>query len=99
MVKFAVYARIKVDMREEFLSALHAYLPNVAQEAQTLQYDVCEAESEEGTFLLFEAYNDQSGVEAHQTSEAFTAYIEAIKPMLAAPPVSMKLVADGKSHR
>jgi quinol monooxygenase YgiN len=97
MVKFAVYAKIKADQRDEFLAALREYLPAVTAEPATLQYDVCEAESAPGTFLFYEAYPDDAGLKAHQESAAFKSYIAQIGPMLAEPPVSMQLLESAKA--
>lgn len=96
MVKFAVYARIKLVEREKFLAALREYLPSVANEPDTIQYDVCEAASAPGTFLFYEAYSSEDAVTTHQESDAFKAYIGKIGPMLDEPPISMKLLESAK---
>lgn len=96
MVKFAVYARIRGDQREEFLAALQEYLPTVTSEPGTVQYDICEAESTPGTFLFFEAYPDDEAMAAHQQCEQFKAYIKKIGPMLEEPPVRLNLLESAK---
>jgi quinol monooxygenase YgiN len=96
MVKFAVYAKIRHGEREAFLAALRDYLPVVAAEAGTIQYDVCEAKSAPGTFLFFEAYPDEAASRAHQETDAFKAYIGRIGPMLEEPPVSLQLLESAK---
>ena len=96
MIRFAVYARIRAEHRDEFLEALREYLPAVSREASTLQYDVCEAASAPGTFLFYEAYPDDAAVKAHQGGEAFKAYIARIGPMLDGAPVSLDLIESAK---
>lgn len=90
MIKFAVIARIKPEHRDDFLRALNNYLPFVSKEADTVQYDICQGDSDPNMFLFYEAYPHEEAVKAHQNSPAFESYIEEIKPYLAEPPVSMK---------
>lgn len=96
MVKFAVYAKIKADKLAEFRAALREFLPAVAAEPKTLQYDICQAESDPTSVLFFEAYPDEAGQKAHTESEAFKAYMAKIRPYLESPPQMMKLIESAK---
>ena len=96
MVKFAVFARLRAGTEEQFLAALREYLPAVSAESGTIQYDVCQAEGEPASFLFFEAYEGEADKAAHTGSAAFKEYMEKIRPLLAGPPMAMKLIETAK---
>ena len=96
MIKFAVYARVSAGKEGQLKEALREYLPAVREESGTIQYDVCQAESDPASFLFFEAYEDEAAQRHHTESQAFKAYMEKIRPLLDSSPLALGLIESAK---
>ena len=72
-------------------AALREILTNLVsatrQEPGNLTYHLYEAAGAPGTFLVYEAYQDQAAVDAHMGSPHLQAALAAAGPLLGAAPV------------
>jgi quinol monooxygenase YgiN len=80
-----VHIKVKPEMVEDFITASLDNARNSIQERGVAQFDFLQDESEPTRFTLYEAYYDESGVEAHRVSAHYQRWKLIVEPMMDGP--------------
>jgi autoinducer 2-degrading protein len=89
---FVVCVTITVvpEHAEAFLEATLANARGTRNEPANARFDVLRANDDPARFFLYEAYTDEDGFRAHQTTPHYLAWKERVAPMMAGPRVGVK---------
>lgn len=78
---------IKEESIEEFLKLAETMVASANEEPGCLTYKLLAAVATKGEYFVYEEYQDEAAIEAHNASEHFTTFIAAITPLLSDAPV------------
>lgn len=87
MVIFTGVGLCKPGKMDQFLEALHAFMPKVRAEPGTLEYIIYRGIENPNMMVFLEKYRDQEAQEAHWASEEFKAFQEAMGPCIEGQPI------------
>jgi (4S)-4-hydroxy-5-phosphonooxypentane-2,3-dione isomerase len=79
----AVNIRVKPENVERFMALLLANAREARKEPGCRQFEVLVDTSDATKLLLFEVYNDEKALEAHQQTPHFKKYLAEAVPLLA----------------
>jgi autoinducer 2-degrading protein len=93
MLVLCVDVHVKPEQREAFIQACRANHLGSRQEPGNRRWDFLQDEEDPNRFMLYEAYQDQAALEAHQKQPHFLQWRQAVEPMMAAPRTRRRLSA------
>lgn len=76
---------VKPEMTVSFIQATLENARNTRREPGNVRFDVLQAESSANEFLLYEAYRTADDFVAHQKTEHYLKWREAVADMMAQP--------------
>ena len=85
MYVVSVTVVVKTEMTKSFIQATLDNARNTRQEPGNVRFDVLQAESAPNEFLLYEAYHTADDFVAHQQTEHYLKWREAVADMMAQP--------------
>jgi len=78
---------IKADKIEDFLKLAEIVISKSNKESGCLTYKLLKEVGKENEFFFYEKYEDQKAVDAHNASDHFKTFIDAVTPLLSKEPV------------
>lgn len=78
---------IKKEKIAEFLPLADIMVANTNNEPGCICYKLMQAVKDEGDFIFYEEYDDQSAIDFHNASEHFKTFGEAIASFLVQAPI------------
>ena len=85
MYVVAVTVFVKPEFVESFIEATLDNARNTRQEAGNLRFDVSQCEDDPARFLLYEVYRDKDDFAAHQKTEHYARWRQAVADWMAQP--------------
>jgi autoinducer 2-degrading protein len=86
----AVTIFVKPQHVNDFIAATLDNARNTRKEAGNLRFDVCRAEEDPNRFLLYEAYRAKEDHAAHQQTQHYFRWKDAVAPWMAQPRQGVK---------
>ncbi len=86
----AVTAYVKHEFLAEFIRATMDNARHTRQEAANLRFDVSQCLEDPGRFLLYEVYRDADGFKAHQQTEHYLRWKQAVGEWMSKPREGVK---------
>jgi autoinducer 2-degrading protein len=90
MYTVIVTAIVKPEAIEPFIAATLDNARNTRKEPGNLRFDVLRAEDDPTRFMLYEAYKTKADFAAHQQTEHYARWKNAVADMMAQPRTSVK---------
>ena len=90
MYVVSVTVFVKEDCVDSFIEATLDNARNTRREAGNLRFDISQSEADPGRFLLYEVYVDPDGFVAHQQTEHYLRWKEAVAEWMAQPRQGVK---------
>lgn len=85
-----VTALVKPESVQSFIAATLDNARNTRKEPRNLRFDVVQAEDDSTKFMLYEAYKTKADFAAHQQTEHYARWKNAVADMMARPRTSVK---------
>jgi autoinducer 2-degrading protein len=85
MFVMCVDVRVKPEKVDDFVRATEENHRQTRLEPGNLRFDVVQAEDDPGRFMLYEVYREPSDFEAHQRTEHYLRWRDAVKDWMATP--------------
>ena len=85
MYVVVVNVSVKPESVAEFIEATRANHLGTRQEPDNLRFDVLQRNDDTNRFVIYEAYAEEGGFAAHQRTEHYLKWKEAVAPMMADP--------------
>ena len=85
-----VHLHVKREHREEFLAATLENAKGTVREPGNLRFDVLQVADDPNRFMLYEAYRDEAGMEAHKQTAHYAAWRDAVADWMAEPRRGVK---------
>ncbi len=93
MYVVCIHVHVKPEHREEFIRASLDNAHNTIQEPGNLRFDVIQRLDDPDRFMLYEAYRDEAGMEAHKTTPHYARWRDAVAAWMAEPRQGIKHTA------
>ena len=77
--------KAKKDREKEMENVLREMVGNVASEEGTLMYSLHRSQSDPGTFMFYEKYQDSDAFQTHSTTPHFKAMFGGLKELIDGP--------------
>lgn len=90
MYVVAVTVRVVPEKVEAFVAATRANAENSRKEPANVRFDVLRVVDDPSQFLLYEVYADEEGFKAHQRTDHYLTWRDAVAPWMAVPRVAAK---------
>ena len=90
MFVVCVHVGVKPEHRQSFIEASLENARNTVQEPGNLRFDVLQCEDNAGRFLLYEAYGTKDDFAAHQKTEHYARWKQAVADWMAQPRQGVK---------
>jgi autoinducer 2-degrading protein len=87
-----VHVHVKPDMIEAFIAATRTNAVASLNEPGVVRFDVMQEVEDPARFVLVEVYRNPAGAAAHKETPHYTAWRDAVAPMMAEPRDSVKHV-------
>lgn len=85
MYVVCVTAQVRPGSEEAFLAATLENARRTRQEPGNVRFDVLQGEDDPARFFLYEVYHSQEDFQAHQRTDHYLRWREAVAPMMAEP--------------
>ena len=92
MVIIHVHVRVLPEFIEAFRQATIENARNSVLEAGIARFDVVQQTDDPGRFVLVEAYRTEQAPALHKLTTHYSAWRDAVEPMMAEPRTSVKFV-------
>jgi (4S)-4-hydroxy-5-phosphonooxypentane-2,3-dione isomerase len=90
MYVVAVTVFVKAEFVDRFRDAILDNARNTRREPGNLRFDVAQAEDDPSRFLLYEVYRTKADFAAHQQTEHYLRWKNAVADWMAQPRVGVK---------
>jgi autoinducer 2-degrading protein len=80
-----VHVRVKPEHVDEFVAATRANHEASVREPENVRFDVLRSVDDPTRFVLYEAYLDEGGAQAHKATPHYLAWREAVADWMAEP--------------
>lgn len=85
-----VHVHVKPEHRDDFLAASLENARGTVQEPGNLRFDVLQQADDPNRFLLYEAYRDEAGMQAHKETPHYAQWRDAVAGWMAEPRRGVK---------
>lgn len=85
MMIIHAHLQVKPDQQQAFLNESKILIEASRKEQGNIQYDLMKSVEHEGHFTMVEVWKDAQAIEAHNTSEHFTAFSKKAAGFFSAP--------------
>jgi len=85
MYVVVVNVHVKPEVVDEFIVLTADNYSNTRQEPANLRFDVLRRNDDPNRFVIYEVYSSEAGFTAHQRTEHYLRWKEAVAPMMAEP--------------
>lgn len=85
MMIIHAHLQVKPDQEQAFLNESKILIEASRKEQGNIQYDLMKSVEQEGHFTMVEVWKDAQAIEAHNTSEHFTAFSKKAAGFMSAP--------------
>nr|VFK18140.1 MAG: autoinducer 2-degrading protein [Candidatus Kentron sp. LPFa]VFK32971.1 MAG: autoinducer 2-degrading protein [Candidatus Kentron sp. LPFa] len=93
MIVTCVSVYVKPENIDDFIAASRKNHRGSIEEPSNLRFDVLQSKDDPGRFLLYEAYENEEGAQAHKNTAHYLAWREAVAPWMEKPREGMPYVA------
>ncbi len=90
MYVVAVSVFVKPEFVDQFIAASLDNARNTRKEPGNIRWDFCQAEEDSTRFLLYEAYHAKEDLAAHQQTEHYLRWRQAVTDWMAQPRQGVK---------
>ena len=90
MYVVCIHVHVKPEHREDFLRASTDNARHTAAEPGNLRFDVLQQVEDPNRFLLYEAYRDEAGMQAHKETPHYARWRDAVAAWMAEPRQGVK---------
>ena len=90
MYVVSVTVFVHSDQQQAFIDATLDNARNTRAEPANVRFDVSQVADDPARFLLYEVYQDADGFKAHQQTEHYLRWKEAVAPMMGQPRQGVK---------
>ncbi len=90
MYVVCVHVHVRAEHREEFVAATLENARSTIQEPGNPRFDVLQRVEDPNRFMLYEAYRDEAGMQAHKETAHYAAWRDAVGPWMAEPRKGVK---------
>lgn len=80
-----VHVHVKPEHRDDFLAASLENARHSIQEPGNLRFDVLQQADDPDRFVLYEAYRDEAGMQAHKETSHYAQWRDAVADWMAEP--------------
>ena len=88
-----VHVHVKPEHRDDFLAASLDNARNTVQEPGNLRFDVLQQVDDPNRFVLYEAYRDEAGMQAHKETEHYARWRDTVADWMAEPRRGVKHIS------
>jgi quinol monooxygenase YgiN len=92
MIVIHVHAHVRPDAIEAFRGATVTNAAHSAREPGIARFDVIQQQDDPARFVLVEVYRSVDAVAAHKATTHYSAWRDAVAPLMAEPRTSVKYV-------
>ncbi|MCF8226787.1 MAG: antibiotic biosynthesis monooxygenase [Bacteroidales bacterium] len=85
MVTTIIYVSVLHEYIDAFITATEKNHEQSVKEDGNLRFDFLQNEEEPGSFVLYEAYEDEEKAAAHKSTSHYLEWRETVAPMMAEP--------------
>ncbi|MEM9275787.1 MAG: antibiotic biosynthesis monooxygenase [Cyanobacteria bacterium P01_F01_bin.143] len=85
MIVTIVQVKVKPEYIQEFIKATKINHQHSVQEPENLRFDVLQAPEDPSKFILYEAYQTESGARAHKQTQHYLTWRETVADWMAEP--------------
>ena len=85
-----VHVHVKPEHRDEFTQATLENARCTVEEPGNLRFDVIQQVDDPNRFVLYEAYRDEVGMNAHKETAHYARWRDAVAPWMAEPRRGVK---------
>ena len=85
-----VHVHVKPEHRDEFIQATLENARGTVEEPGNLRFDVIQQVDDPNRFVLYEAYRDEAGMNAHKETPHYARWRDAVAPWMAEPRRGVK---------
>lgn len=85
MMIIHAHLQVKPDQEQAFLNESKTLIEASRKEQGNIQYDLMKSVEQEGHFTMVEVWKDAQAIEAHNSSEHFTAFSKKAAGFMSAP--------------
>ncbi|MEZ0480353.1 putative quinol monooxygenase [Planococcus sp. SSTMD024] len=85
MLIIHAHLQVKPDQEQAFLNESKILIEASRKEPGNIQYDLVKSVEQEGHFMMVEVWKDAQAIEAHNSSEHFTAFSKKAAGFMSAP--------------
>lgn len=90
MYVVCVHIRVHPENRDQFVAESIENGRNTVREPGCLRFDVIQSLDDPNRFVLYEVYQDESGMKAHKETAHYTRWAAAVAPWMAEPRQGVK---------
>ena len=90
MYVVVVNVHVKPESVAAFIAATHANHLGTRREPLNVRFDILQRADDPNRFVFYEVYQDESGFLAHQKTDHYATWKEAVAPMMAEPRAAQK---------
>jgi autoinducer 2-degrading protein len=90
MYVVCIHVHVRPEDRQDFIDATLENARQTIQESGNLRFDVSQQLDDPDRFVLYEVYQNESGMQAHKETPHYAKWRDAVEPWMAEPRKGVK---------